>query len=121
MGKEMNKAPRPFYRKRQGGLAHIGEVIDALFASPHYPIDFEDMKLWRLWDGIVGKKVAKHARPASIKKGVLVVKVSDSVWLQELEFRAHEIKELVNRALQREAIQGIRFRVGEPKAKPSKE
>lgn len=118
MGKEMKKRVRPLHKKRHGELTHIREVVDAIFGAQAYPIDFDDMKLWKLWDSAVGKSVAEHARPSSIKKGVLVVKVSDSVWLQELEFRAHEIKERINRALQREAIKKIRFRVGEPKGKP---
>ena len=118
MGKEMKKGTRPFHKNRQGDLTHIREVVDAIFAAPSYPIDFEDMKLWKLWDGVVGEQMADHARPSSIKKGTLVVKVSDSVWLQELEFRAHEIREKINHALQREAIKKIRFKVGEQRGKP---
>ena len=115
----MKKGARSRSKDRRGEFTHIREVVNAIFAAPTYPVDFEDMKLWKLWDGVVGKKIANHARPSSIKGGTLVVKVSDSVWLQELEFRAHEIRERINRALQREAIKKIRFRVGEPKGKPS--
>jgi len=91
--------------------------VEAIFAQPSYPVDFEDMKLWKLWDEAVGAEIANHARPSSIKKGVLVVKVSDSVWLQELEFRAQEIIERINSVLQREAIRKIRFRVGDLKGR----
>jgi hypothetical protein len=112
---QMNRGSRPLRRKRHGELTHIGDVMEAIFALPNYPVDLEDIKLWKLWDGIVGAEIASHARPSSIKKGILVVKVSDSVWLQELEFRAHEIIERINSALQREAIKKIRFRVGELK------
>ncbi len=115
----MKKGSRSLHRHRRGEFTHIREVVDAIFAAPSYPIDFEDMKLWKLWDNAVGKKIASHAQPSSIKGGTLVVKVSDSVWLQELEFKVHEIRERINHALQREAIKKIRFRVGEPKGKPS--
>ena len=114
----MKKGERSLNKGRRGDFSHIREVVGAIFAAPSYPVDFEDMKLWKLWDNAVGKKIAKHARPSSIKRGVLVVKVSDSVWVQELEFRAHEIRERINRALQREAIKEIRFRIGELKGKP---
>jgi hypothetical protein len=117
MGKEGKNKARRLTRKRQGDLSHIREVVDAIFAAPNYPIDFEDIKLWKLWDEVVGRQVADHARPSSIKRGTLVVKVSDSVWLQELEFRAYEIKERINRALQKEAIKKIRFKVGEHRDK----
>jgi hypothetical protein len=115
IGMEMSRGSRPLHRKHRGELTHIRDVVEAIFALPNYPVDLEDMKLWKLWDGAVGVEIASHARPSSIKKGVLVVKVSDSVWLQELEFRAHEIIERINQALQRGAITKIRFRIGEPK------
>jgi hypothetical protein len=117
MGKEMKKEARPLHKSRHGDITHIREVVDAIFAAPSYPIDFEDMKLWKIWDGVVGKQIANHAQPSSIKRGTLVVKVSDSVWLQELGFRAHEIKKMINHALQKEAIKKIRFKVGEHRGK----
>ncbi len=93
-------------------FTHIKEVIDDVFTTSAIPIDVDDTRIWKLWDGVVGKKIAKHARPSWIKKGVLLVKVTDSVWLQELEFKAETIKERLNSKLQREAIKKIRFRVG---------
>lgn len=99
-------------RQDKKEFTHIKEVIDNVFTTSAIPIDVDDIRIWKLWDGVVGKKIAKHARPSWIKKGVLLVKVTDSVWLQELEFKAETIKERLNSKLQREAIKKIRFRVG---------
>jgi len=44
----------------------------------------------------------------------LLVMVTDSIWLQELEFKTEDIKERLNGKLQRKAIKKIRFRVGRP-------
>jgi hypothetical protein len=96
------------------GFTHIKEVIDGILGTSALPIDFDGVRIWKLWDGVVGKSIAKHARPSSIKKGVLMVKVTDSVWVQELEFKAETIRESLNRKLQREAVKKIRFRVGTP-------
>lgn len=93
---------------------HIKEVIDTLFTTSTVPINLDDTRIWKLWDGVVGKGIARHARPSSIKRGVLMVKVTDSVWLQDLEFQAETIKEKLNTRLQRQAIKKVRFRVGEP-------
>jgi hypothetical protein len=117
----MRRGSRQIRRKHRGELTHIRDVVEAIFALPNYPLDLEDMKIWKLWDEAVGAEIANHARPSSIKNGVLVVKVSDSVWLQELGFRAHEIIERINSALQREAIKKIRLRVGEPKGSPGEQ
>lgn len=101
-------------KRDKKSFTHIKEVIDTIFNAPTFPIDLDDIKIWELWDSVVGKEIAKHARPSMMKKGVLLVKVTDSVWVQELEFKAETIKESLNRKLQREAIKKIRFRVGEP-------
>lgn len=94
------------------GFIHIKEVIDNITST--IPINFDDIRIWKIWDGVVGKKIARHARPSSIKKGVLLIKVTDSVWVQELEFMAETIKERLNSKLQREAIKKVRFKVGTP-------
>jgi len=96
------------------GSTHIKEVIDTIFTTSALPINFDDMRIWKLWDGVVGKKIAEHARPFSIKKGILLVMVTDSIWLQELEFKTEGIKEKLNSKLQRKAVKKIRFRVGIP-------
>jgi hypothetical protein len=96
------------------GCTPIKEVIDTIFTTSALPINFDDMRIWKLWDGVVGKKIAEHARPFSIKKGILLVMVTDSIWLQELEFKTEGIKERLNSKLQRKAIKKIRFRVGMP-------
>ncbi|MBC8460551.1 MAG: DUF721 domain-containing protein [Deltaproteobacteria bacterium] len=112
-GEKSNKFKRSL--SARGGLTgfiHIREVIDNITST--IPINFDDIRIWKLWDGVVGKKIARHARPSWIKKGVLLVKVTDSVWLQELEFMAETIKDSLNSKLQREAIKKIRFKVGTP-------
>jgi len=96
------------------GFTPIKEVINTIFTTSALPINFDDMRIWKLWDGVVGKKIAEHARPFSIKKGILLVMVTDSIWLQELEFKTEGIKEKLNSKLQRKAIKKIRFRVGIP-------
>jgi hypothetical protein len=96
------------------GFTHIKEVMDDIFKTSALPINFDDIGIWKLWDDVVGKTIARHARPSSIKKGVLLVKVTDSVWVQELEFKAETIKERLNTKLERDAIRKIKFRVGTP-------
>ncbi len=46
-------------------------VLTAVFAS---------------WDDVVGEGVAAHARPRSLRHGVLVVMVDDPVWATQLRW-----------------------------------
>ena len=93
-------------------FTHIKDIISNIFSTSAISVDFDDVEIWRLWDSAVGDKIAEHARPSSIKKGLLVVKVSDSVWLQELEFMAETIKEKLNSSIQRQSVKKIRFKLG---------
>ncbi len=107
---------RPGLNRRRNSptrFTHIKEVVDNIFTTSPLKMNLDDVRIWKLWDGVVGKRIAEHARPSWIKKGVLMVKVTDSVWLQDLEFMAEIIRGKLNSKLQREAIRKIRFKVGE--------
>lgn len=91
------------------------EVVSKLFDTSGIPIRLEDVEIWKIWDEAVGTNVANHARPSSIKKGLLVVKVTDSVWLQELEYQEEIIRKRLNENLRRWAVKKIKFRVGAPR------
>jgi len=101
-------------KKHMKSFTHIKEVIDDLFTTSALPINLGDAKIWKIWDGVVGKEIAEHARPSTINRGILLVKVTDSVWLQELEFMAETIREKLNRRLRTDAVRKIRFKVGTP-------
>ena len=109
---ELGQGSRPG-QSSPTGFTHIKEVVDNIFTTSPLKMALDDVRIWNLWDGVVGKRIAKHARPSWIRKGVLMVKVTDSVWLQDLEFMAEMIRERLNSRLQREAIRKIRFKVGE--------
>jgi predicted nucleic acid-binding Zn ribbon protein len=64
----------------------------------------------------VGPAISRNARPSWIKNGKLKVRVSDPIWLQELEFVEESIREKLNTKLGRKAIDRIEFRIG-PKNK----
>ena len=74
------------------------------FARKKLPIPLRD---WRL---AVGPRIADRARPMSLDRGVLTVRVATSVWANELSLLAPElIARLVARGF---AVKELRFRVG---------
>jgi len=56
--------------------------------------------------------VARKARPSRIQHGKLFVMVSNSVYLQELQFSKVQIKNAVNQALGAPVVKDIFFHIG---------
>ena len=74
------------------------------FARRRPPIP---MREWRL---VVGPRIADRAHPITLERGILLVKVTTSVWANELQMLAPE---LVARLRARNfAVDQLRFRVG---------
>jgi predicted nucleic acid-binding Zn ribbon protein len=61
------------------------------------------------WEEVVGAKIAKVAVPVKNKKGVLFVKVEDSIWRFELTRSKEEIIKKVNEHLNKNVLKDIVF------------
>ena len=72
-----------------------------------------EQKLLDVWEEAVGEGVAKRTEPIRIKNRVLYLKVTNSVWMQQLQF----MKELIIKKLHEKTgidfLQDIRFFIGE--------
>ncbi|MCI0450495.1 MAG: DUF721 domain-containing protein [Chlorobi bacterium] len=80
------------HRNKQSTLGlEIGSILDDIKKSQRARFSF--------WAEALGEKIAKAAVPVFVKKGVLFVKVQDSVWRFELTRRKSEILEKVNEKL----------------------
>lgn len=80
-------------------------------------IDFEkklkEGAIWNAWDEMVGKRVAKHSMPESLTDGLLVITVSDPIWMQQLQFMKEMIINKVNENLKESLVKKIYFKLGE--------
>ncbi len=72
----------------------------------------EHIMIHALWRHAVGEKIAAQTSPASIRKGVLMVNVTNSVWMQQLHFLKDEITEKLNAELGAPAVRQIKFKIG---------
>jgi len=61
------------------------------------------------WDGIVGEQVARVTEAKSIKQGVLVIKVSNGPWRNELQLLKKDIIRNLNTSLGEEIVTDIHF------------
>jgi predicted nucleic acid-binding Zn ribbon protein len=98
--------------EKKGTLTSLKDIISGLFNESELPFKPDDARIWSVWEEAVGKGIASHARPLWIKNGCLRVNVSDSIWLQELEYVKETIIEKLNGRMGRSAVQKIDFRFG---------
>ena len=73
-----------------GGPGHgprpVGASLDRLSASFGGPPAGVLTAVFSSWDEVVGEAVAAHARPRSLRHGVLVVVVDDPAWATQLRW-----------------------------------
>jgi len=93
-------------------LTPLKDIISSLLKDTDLPFNPADAKIWSVWEEAVGKGIACHARPVWIRNGCLRVNVSDSVWLQELEYVKETIMEKLNGKVGRSAVKKIDLRFG---------
>ncbi|MBW2028865.1 MAG: DUF721 domain-containing protein [Deltaproteobacteria bacterium] len=97
--------------KKKDSLTPLRDVISEILGDKNLPFNPKDALIWQVWDEVVGPTVSKYAQPSWIKDGLLRVKVSDPIWLQELRFLEGTIVEKLNQRLNRKALERIDFRL----------
>jgi|SRR5215470_4812637 len=85
------------------------EILRALLPNLPGAGRLHEYRVWEVWEAAVGEAVARKARPSKIQNGKLFVTVSNSVYLQELQFHKLRIKDAVNRQLGAAVVRDIFF------------
>ena len=91
---------------------HISGIVKDVCRSCRQEADGEMAEVWEHWDRAVGETIARNAQPAAFRGSTLVVKVSSSVWRQELRYLKSTIIDKINAALGQECVKEIKFKVG---------
>ncbi|MEE8480406.1 MAG: DUF721 domain-containing protein [Desulfobacterales bacterium] len=99
-------------RRNRKEFVHIGDIIDKAIKNYRIESDDELSHVWSLWNSLVGEAIAKNAQPAAFKGKLLLVHVTSSTWMHQLQFMKEEIKEKVNNALGKNLIEEIKFKIG---------
>lgn len=99
-------------RKNSKEFVHIGSVVNNVFRTVRKDADADMIQVWAVWKGVVGSAVAENARPAAFKGNLLLVHVSSSPWLQQLQFLKGDIIIRLNQALKQALVKEIKFKIG---------
>ncbi len=99
-------------KKRKAKFVHIGSVIGDVLKKYRHQTDAELVRVWQVWDSIVGNVIAQNAKPAAIKGRILLVHVTSSSWIHQLQFLKKEMIAKLNDALGKTLIDDLKFKVG---------
>ncbi|MDP2268911.1 MAG: DUF721 domain-containing protein [Deltaproteobacteria bacterium] len=104
--------------RAQTKLQRIDEILARALRKRHVPFRSEDRRLIEVWGKAVGPQIASQSRPEHLRREILLVKVANSVWMQQLHFLKEEIIGKVNTALGKPSVKDIRFAIGQLPASP---
>jgi len=98
--------------KHQKNFEHIGSIIADVLKTFRRESDGELVQVWQVWDEIVGDVIADNARPAAFKGKILLVHVSSSTWIHQLQFLKKEMIAKLNHSLGKALIDDLKFKIG---------
>ena len=99
-------------KKQKAKFEHIGSIIADVLKTYRRESDAELVEVWQVWDEIVGDVIAANARPAAFKGKILLVHVSSSTWIHELQFLKKEMIAKLNDTLGKASIDDLKFKIG---------
>ena len=99
-------------RKTKEEFVHIGSIIGDVLKQYGRKADGELIRVWQIWDDTVGAAIAANAQPAAFKGDLLLVHVTNSTWIHQLQFLKHDIISKLNAALGKPMITEIKFKIG---------
>jgi predicted nucleic acid-binding Zn ribbon protein len=99
-------------KKRKAEFVHIGNILGAVLKKYRHEMDVELLQVWQVWDSIVGEVIAQNAKPAAFKGQILLVHVTNSTWIHQLQFLKKEMIGRLNNALGKPLIEDLKFKIG---------
>lgn len=102
-------------KQKTEDFVHIGNIIPNALKNCRRQPDSDMGRVWEIWNHAVGEMIAKDAQPSAFKGRLLIVNVSSSAWLQNLQFEKKEIIRKVNAGLGKSQVKDIQFKVGKLK------
>jgi predicted nucleic acid-binding Zn ribbon protein len=87
----------------------VGKVLGVLLEELGLGKKLKQYEAVRVWEEVVGERIAKVAVPTKIINGTLIVKVEKSTWRNELSLLKREIIAKINTSLKEEIVKDIKF------------
>ena len=95
------------YRKAPRRISYIVDEVCTRFGLDEARQQYRALHLWR---ELVGETIASETTIERLSGGQLFVRVKNSVWRMELNFRKQELVRKLNSAFGRDTVKEIIFR-----------
>ena len=93
----------------------LGDALRAVGAELGLPEPDLVATLLDRWADVVGPSVAAHARPRSLREGVLTVAVDAPPWATQLRYLEHDIRARLREISGRDSVHAVRIVVEPPR------
>lgn len=90
----------------------VSDLLDSAFSGKPVQKRLRDLKVWQVWEEAVGTQIASKASPATMRNGVLTLKVKSSAWMQQLSLMKHELISHLNSAIGEQIVSELVFKQG---------
>ena len=90
-------------------MEHIGGTLKKLIKKEGLENQINQQKAIDLWGDVVGQKIRENTEPVEVQFGVMIIKVKNSVWKQELQFQKEDMIKSLNKKLTKTTIRDLRF------------
>ncbi|GAB4338487.1 MAG: hypothetical protein Kow0037_22550 [Calditrichia bacterium] len=87
----------------------LNQLIYQLLESLGIKERVEEHFAFVYWDSAVGKQIAAQTEPKKIVNGTLFVKVSNTIWRNELTFMKPDIIGKLNHKIGKNVVKDIKF------------
>jgi predicted nucleic acid-binding Zn ribbon protein len=92
----------------------VGEVLDRITQSLGVGRASTLPKVFSAWDDLVGPQVAAHARPRSLRDGVLAVAVDQPAWATQLRYLEADLLRRIADVVGEGVVTRVEVRVAPP-------
>jgi predicted nucleic acid-binding Zn ribbon protein len=98
--------------RKDSQIERLGTVLEQSLKRFDLSSRLNEYSVWPIWNDVVGPTVARNAQPEKIRNGTLFVKVTSTVWMQQLQYMKDVILEKLNQRLGTEVVKKIFFVAG---------
>jgi len=99
-------------KRRKSEFVHIGPVMKRLLKECEATGGNELGRINQAWNRVVDPAVAENARPTAINQNTLLVHVTSSPWLHQLQFLKKDILGRLNAELNGPVLEDLLFKIG---------